>query len=105
MRSTERRASRRDDVDYAVRVDAGERSLSGRLTSLSRLGALVVLEVSLPVGTPLALLLEPPSVPSALTLRGQVVRVEPSGTAHALGVMFAPLAPLTLIEIDFLLAR
>jgi hypothetical protein len=102
--SGERRASLRDSVELVVRVKAGEVNLAGRLTSLSRMGALVVVDTQLAVGTPIALELELPEGRGPLTLRGQVVRDQPSGSAHALGVLFAPLAPITLALIETLLS-
>jgi hypothetical protein len=100
--STERRASPRESVDYAARLEVGEHVHSCRLTSLSRMGALVVLEQPLAVGTPVVLDVELRDGKESLRVRGQVVRVEASGTAFALGFLFAPLPPALLARIDSL---
>ncbi len=100
----ERRTSPRTGVDYAVRLRVEEQVHSGRLTSLSRMGALVVVDRPVAVGTRLVLELELSDGTGAMTARGQVVRVQASGTEHALGLLFAPLAQATLALIDSLIA-
>jgi hypothetical protein len=100
----ERRCSPRVEIDHEVRVTAGEQSLTGRLTSTSRLGAGIELEQTFSVGTPLSLRVDLPGPEGALELRSQVVRAEASGGRIALAVMFVPLTPAALSRIDALLA-
>jgi hypothetical protein len=86
-------------------VKAGEEVHAGRLTSLSRMGALVILDRPLAVGTAVKLEMQLPEGPGEMTLRAQVVRAEPSAGLHAVGVLFAPLPPATLALIETLISR
>lgn len=101
---SERRSGPRQNVDHAVRLTVGERTLSGRLTSLSRMGALVVVDRPYSIGTPLAFELELPEGKGVVELLGQVVRVEPSEASSAIGILFAPLTPATVVLIDSFIA-
>jgi len=102
--TAERRRSPRSIIDGEVRVVTGGSSYLARLKTLSRLGALLELGETLSVGTPLSVLIDLPGSESRLELRGQVLRAEPSEGAVSVAVMFAPLAPFALAQIDSLLA-
>ena len=67
------------------------------------MGALIEAGRSLPIGSPLHLLVVVPA--AEMDLRGQVIRVTPSdlGQGHELAVMLAPLPPSVLARIDSLL--
>lgn len=105
MSGEDRRLSPRQAVDLAVSVEtrAGARS-EGRMTSLSRLGALIEGHELLDVGALVRLVLAQEGE-APLELRAQVIRAEAVGEVQALGVMFAPLPPVTLARVDGLLAR
>jgi len=101
MSDTERRASPRSTVGFAVVVRAGAESGSGQLKSISRLGALLESDKPYVVGTSLLLLVQIPG--DVLEVRGQVVRADTAEGIHSLGIMFAPLALPTLKKLDSLL--
>jgi hypothetical protein len=90
---TERRQTPRRAIEVSVQVQARDRTFTGQLRSLSRLGALVQLPEALPVGTPLLLAITMPQSGEVLEARAQVVRVEYSGSVSAVAVMFGPMTP------------
>jgi Tfp pilus assembly protein PilZ len=71
---------------------------------LSRLGALIETAETLPVGTPLEIVLELPGTSEETPVRGEVVRVTPAEGVHGLAIFFVPLHPLTLARIESFVA-
>jgi PilZ domain len=99
----DRRQSNRRSLDDTVQVQAQDKAFEARLRSLSRIGALVQIDRALPVGTPMVLGLTLPDSREVVEVHAQVVRVEYSGSASAVAVMFAPLSPQALAGIGALL--
>jgi hypothetical protein len=97
----DRRGTARAHVDLHVLVSDAAGRGPARLTSLSRMGALIEGALDLNVGTPVRLFLEAPGQHGPLELRGQVIRAARTGPdACTLGVMFAPCPADTLARID-----
>jgi hypothetical protein len=105
MSSTERRGAPRNRIDVPVRIRS-ESDASGvaQLKSLSRLGALVEGGQTYRVGAPVTLCLELPGTDGETELRGEVIRVTPSGDLYAIAIFFAPLAWDTLVRLTSFLA-
>jgi hypothetical protein len=101
----ERRGTARAQVDLHVLVANATGPGAARLTSLSRMGALIEGALDLNVGAPVRLSLEAPGQPGPLELRAQVIRTVRSGPGVCtLALMFAPSSAETLARIDSIIA-
>jgi PilZ domain-containing protein len=100
----ERRGNARTSVDCDVQLITATAAWPARLTTISRVGALLRLEHGFPTGTPLHVAFGAPAVDGVLELRGQVVRTEASEGGVDVAVMFAPLNPLAFEMVDSLIA-
>ena len=100
----ERRRSSRTSVDCPVQLITATEVWAARLTTISRVGALLRLEHGFPIGTPLHVAFGAPAFPGVLELRGQVIRTEASEGGVDVAVMFAPLSPLAFEMVDSLIA-
>jgi hypothetical protein len=99
----ERRGNARTSVDCDVQLITATAAWPARLTTISRVGALLRLEHGFPTGTPLHVAFGAPAVDGVLELRGQVVRTVASEDGVDVAVMFAPLNPLAFEMVDSLI--
>jgi hypothetical protein len=98
----ERRASRREGLDRPVRIDTREGSQPGRLTSLSRVGAFVIVEEPLAPGASVSIVISMVAG-KGLVLHGRVVRQGASGSAEGMGITFGAMPPATHAAVEELL--
>jgi hypothetical protein len=96
--ATDRRSSPREAFRRPVHVETRDGHYTGLLTSVSRVGAFVVLAEPIPLRTPLTITIELAS--GSLTLRGSVIRSGPSDDGDGIGIVFAPMPPALQSSLD-----
>ena len=75
----------------------------GRLTSLSRSGCLVILPEPIAIGATVSIFLDDGE--GTVTLRGQVVRIAGEVSPFGVGMMFGPLLPAAIAQVEALMHR
>jgi hypothetical protein len=87
-----------------VRLRIGEQQLTGLLRDICRDAALVESQRTWPLGTTVALALEPAGDQEAMEVIGTVVRIASvQGEPRGMAVLFSDLAPAAATRIDLLI--
>jgi hypothetical protein len=103
----ERRRSPRVVVtDVTARVTAGSETLTGRLQDICRDAALVDVDRSYPLQTPMTIEVELPGVKGVIRASGHVIRLAPfEDGRHSVAVLFDDLPKEHQLRIDLFISE
>lgn len=106
--SSERRRSPRVVIvtDVPARLTAGSESLGGHLQDICRDAALVEVERSVPLQTPMTVEAELPGVKGLVRASGHVIRVQAyEDGRHSVAILFDDLPKEHLLRIDLFISE